>query len=262
MSDIVQPIVLALIQAITEFLPISSSAHLLLPNLLLGWQDQGLAFDVAVHFGSLLAVIAYLRSELLDIILPWTKTNASSSQRRQAYFLVVATVPVVVAGFALQHWVESLRAVAVIAGTTFVFALPLWWADRRSGERTLADMEWRDVYWIGMAQILALVPGVSRSGITMTAGLFLGLDRVSASKFSFLLAIPVITAATVLKGQDLFHASTAPINWWVTLCAVAISAIVSFVTIDGFIRLVRRVGMLPFVVYRLFLGGYLILWLS
>ena len=260
MSDWAYAVVLGLIQAITEFLPVSSSAHLILPSLLLDWPDQGLAFDVAIHFGSLLAVVVYMRKELLEMSKIFAQPmNTHLAEHRLVMYLLLATIPVVVAGFAFRQDVALLaRNIYVIGCTTFLFALPLWWADRKSGQRKIKDMRWRDALWIGVAQILALVPGVSRSGITINAGLFLGLDRVHATKFAFLLAIPVIGAATCLKAWDLFSARTTIEHWYLILLGTLVAATVSFVTIDLFIRLVQRLGMLPFVIYRLVLGTSLL----
>ncbi len=195
--DYLHVIVLALIQGITEFLPISSSGHLVLVPAFLGWEDQGLAFDVAVHVGTLLAVLAYFRQDLLRIISATVSTLAggkASAESRLGWGVILATIPVGIVGFLGKDWIEAnLRSAVVVALATIGFGLLLWWADYRSSRaRSLTQLNWRDVAIIGAAQAVALIPGTSRSGITMTAGLMMGLDREAAARFSFLLSIPTI----------------------------------------------------------------------
>jgi len=202
--DWIQVVLLSLIQGLTEFLPISSSAHLVLPAQLADWPDQGLAFDVAVHFGTLLAVITYFRQDLIKMLAAFTKAPAMLSNLgwrptlqqtadHDEYLdlvikLALATLPVVIVGFATKDIIEeNLRTLSVIATTTILFAVVLWIADRRPGSRSLAS--WSDTVWIGLAQTLALVPGTSRSGITIAVALLVGLNRVAAARFSFLLSI-------------------------------------------------------------------------
>ena len=195
--DAIQVILLALIQGLTEFLPISSSAHLILPAQLLGWVDQGLAFDVAVHVGSLLAVVIYFRRDIGNIVLAWLKAlnGPATEDSRLGWFIIWATVPAGLVGLLFNDLIEAhLRSVAVIAATTLIFGLLLGVADKRSSKRqSLSDITLKQALWIGCAQALALIPGTSRSGVTMTAALFLGLTRQAAARFSFLLSIPIIT---------------------------------------------------------------------
>jgi len=257
-------IVLALIQGLTEFLPVSSSAHLILGSQLLGWEDQGLVFDVATHLGTLLAVLIYFRQDLLNMALSCVHpvTNEAQSQSRNMVgFLVLASVPALLLGFLAKDLVEFyLRDLRIIAVTTLVFGALLWLADvwgKRS--RVLHQMNWRSALFIGVAQALALVPGVSRSGITITAGRFLGFDADSAARFSFLLAIPIIAAAGgygVLK----VALGEAPINWQQFLLAMGFAALAGWVCIAAFLALLKRVGLLPFIIYRMVLGIFL-LWL-
>jgi len=261
--DYWQITLLAAVQGITEFLPISSSAHLLLPAILLDWPDQGLTFDVAVHVGTLVAVLAYFRTDLIALFLAWygsLRGGAPSPQARLAWLLILATVPAGLAGLLLNDWVEQYaRSALVIGATSLLFALLLWLADRPpSRERHLVSIGWRDALFIGMAQVLALIPGTSRSGITMTAGLLCGLGRREASRFSFLLAIPIILASGGLRGVELLTTGEAGGQWPLLLYAASLSAVVAYACIHFFLRLIERVGFLPFVIYRVVLGVILL----
>jgi undecaprenyl-diphosphatase len=258
MSDL-QILVLALVQGITEFLPISSSGHLILAPHLFGFADQGLAFDVAVHLGSLMAVLAYFRNDVWSIATAWLgavfRRRPSDTQSRLGWAIIVGTIPVVLAGLLLKSIVENeLRAPWVIAATTIGFGLLLGFVDLRARrQRTLEELGIRDAVIIGLAQVLALIPGTSRSGITMTAGLALGLDRASASRFSFLLAIPTILASSVLVTLDLIQAA-GPVDWSSLALGVALSAVAAYTAIHLFLQFIERIGMWPFVAYRLLLG--------
>ncbi len=269
--DWLQVVLLSLIQGLTEFLPISSSAHLVLPAQLTDWPDQGLAFDVAVHFGTLLAVIAYFRQDLLQMLAAFTRAPAMLSnlgwrpilQQTAAHDehldlvikLALATLPVAVVGFATKDIIEAnLRTLSVIATTTILFAVVLWIADRRPGSRSLAG--WSDTIWIGLAQTFALLPGTSRSGITIAVALLVGLNRVAAARFSFLLAIPTIAGAQLLLTLDLMSEGNS-----VDLAPTAVGGLIAFasayLSIHFFIRLLDRFGMMPYVIYRLVLGSVL-----
>lgn len=255
-------IILALIQGITEFLPISSSGHLLLPAELLGWDSQGLAFDVAVHVGSLLAVMLYFRQEIAQMTVAWlTKgfTKKQTTDSKLAWYVILATIPAVVVGLLLDDWIEmNARTALVIAGTTILFGLLLWYADATaSHKQSLDKITLKQAVIIGIAQVMALIPGTSRSGITMTAGLMLGLDRESCARFSFLLSIPVILGAGTLKTFDLLAASE-PVDWSALLYGAAFSFVSAYLCIFLFLSWISRIGMLPFVIYRLVLGGILL----
>ncbi len=255
-------IALALLQGLTEFLPISSSAHLILLPSLVGWEDQGLAFDVAVHVGTLTAVVMYFRKEIITLSQDWSRSLVTRRQvgdSRLAWAVLWGTVPVGVAGLLLSDFVETqLRGTLVIALATIVFGVLLWWADAR-GARTRDEhsLRWKDVLIIGVAQAVALIPGTSRSGITMTAGLMLGLSRQAAARFSFLLSIPVIVLAGGLKTLELASATT-PVAWDVLLTGAAVAAASAYLCIHFFLKLLDRIGMLPFVIYRLILGAVLL----
>ena len=261
---------LGLLQGLTEFLPISSSAHLILLPVLVGWPDQGLAFDVAVHVGTLAAVLAYFRRELLRMMrscLRALRTGVPDADARLACLIALGTVPVVLAGLLLDA-VGSLdvtgtaarfRGAAVIASTTVGFALLLWWADRR-GSRTRDEysLNWRDALLVGAAQVLALIPGTSRSGITITAALALGFERKAAARYAFLLSIPVIAAAGLRSATAVLENPEAT-DWAALSLGAAVSALSAWITIHLFLRLMERIGLLPFVIYRLVLGALLFL---
>ncbi|MFV8816366.1 undecaprenyl-diphosphate phosphatase [Haliea sp. E17] len=259
--DLMQAFVLAVLQGLTEFLPISSSAHLVIPSLVLGWDDQGLAFDVAVHVGTLSAVVIYYSRDLWKMACAWLGSLAGRGSCEDSILvwkLAVATIPAIAVGLFLGDAIEGhARNLPVIATTTLVFGLLLGMADRYAirvpGD---AAIGWRQALLIGAAQALALVPGVSRSGVTITAGLFLNLSRQDAARFSFLLSIPVIAGAGLLKAMELAE-SGQPVDWTLLGLAALVSGITAFSCITVFLRLLDRVGMMPFVYYRIVLAGVL-----
>ena len=257
--DLIQILVLAIVQGLTEFLPISSSAHLILSPYLFGFADQGLAFDIAVHLGSLFAVMLYFRREVVAVTGDWFKSlpasGTSTANSRLGWAIILGTIPVVIAGLLMKSLVEhEFRSPLLIAVTTIGFGLLLWWADARaSRSRELNSLGWKDALFVGLAQALALVPGTSRSGITMTAALMLGFNRRSASRFSFLLAIPTILMSATLVTRDLIE-SDAAIDWTALGLGVILSFLAALTTIHYFLRFIERMGMKPFVIYRLLLG--------
>ena len=260
--DTLQIVLLALLQGLTEFLPISSSAHLILLPRLLGWGDQGLAFDVAVHVGTLLAVVLYFRHDVQRLFAAWLHScleRRMSADARLAWLVLLGTVPVAVAGLLLHDVIETyLRSPLVIALATIGFGILLGLADWRGRQsRSEIALTVPDVIWIGLAQALALVPGTSRSGITMTAALALGLTRSAAARFSFLLSIPVILMAGGFESLKLVQ-QLEPVAWGSILMGTAIAAASAYLCIHFFMRLIERVGMLPFVIYRLLLGVFLL----
>ena len=260
--DTVQTILLSLLQGLTEFLPISSSAHLILMPRLLGWEDQGLAFDVAVHVGTLLAVMLYFREDVRRLLLAWFASIVNrqmSADARLAWLVVLGTVPAALAGLLLNDVIEThLRSPLVIALATIGFGVLLGVADLRGRQVRREDsLSVMDVVWIGLAQALALIPGTSRSGITMTAALALGLTRSAAARFSFLLSIPIILMAGSYKTLQLVQ-QTGPVDWGRILLGTLVAAVSAYLCIHFFLRLIERIGMLPFVVYRLLLGVFLL----
>lgn len=257
-----QILILALVQGITEFLPVSSSAHLILVPKIFGWPDQGLVFDVAVHLGTLLAVLIYFRSELIQMALDLTRCvfgRAPTPYSKLGAQLIIATIPVCLIGFLLHDWIEQIvRSPLVIATFTIIFAVLLWWSDKVGGpKKALTEMTWESAFKIGLYQILALIPGVSRSGITLTAGLQSGFTRAEASRFSFLLSIPVILAAASLEAWTLVK-TDVPVHYGPLLWGMAISAGCAYLCIRVFLKVVNHWGMLPFVLYRFVLGGILL----
>lgn len=260
-AETLHAVILALVQGITEFLPVSSSAHLILAPRLLGWGDQGLAFDVAVHLGTLVAVVLVLRQRVTAIIgaLMREPLNRTNPDVRLGWSLALATIPVVLAGLLFGDLVETrLRAPLIIASTTILFGLALGWADLR-GQRDqgLRAIGLGTALLIGAAQALALVPGTSRSGITMTAGLLLGLGRRAAAEFSFLLSIPVIVLAAAWQGRKLLSSGEA-VPWDALGIGFGVSALFAYATIRLFLAAMERMGMMPFVFYRLALGALLV----
>ena len=259
--DLMQAFWLAIIQGLSEFLPISSSAHLILPSAVLGWPDQGLAFDVAVHVGSLIAVVGYFRHDFAVLTRAWLGSiflRRHSPESHLAWYIALATVPAAVAGLFLGGFIETnLRSMSVIAFTTIFFGLLLAWADRRGGGgQSVEQFSWRTALVVGAAQALALVPGTSRSGITITAALALGFDRGTAARFSFLLAIPIILLSGGYKGLQLLGAES--VDWMLIWVGIALSAITAYLCITLFLKVIQRVGMMPFVIYRMLLGAVLI----
>ena len=260
MTDL-QAVWLAAVQGFTEFLPISSSAHLILLPRLLGWEDQGLAFDVAVHIGSLAAVLFYFRHDLVPMVRDWVMTLAgrpNTEHSRLAWAVVIGTIPLGIGGLLLKVLVGGeLRSPLVIASTTILFGLLLAWAHyagkRQRDEHTLS---WKDALLIGGSQVLALIPGTSRSGITITTGLLLGLSRTAAARFSFLLSIPAIILPGILLGAELVQ-SAEPVHWRSFAFGVVSSAVFAYLCIRLFLALIQRIGMTIFVVYRLLLGVFL-----
>ena len=255
-------LILGLVQGLTEFLPVSSSAHLILLPRLAGWEDQGLVFDIFAHLGSLVAALLYFRKDLARIVPDWANSlhrTSVTGDGRICWYLIIATFPSAVAGLLLFETVSTIfRNPLLIACTSIFFALVLWLADT-TGKRVRKEqhLSIMDAVWIGMAQVLSLVPGTSRSGITMTAGLFLGLDRHTAARFSFLLALPTILLAGSYDIYKYLQAGTDadPVALAVILTASAVS---SWGAIHFFLTLIERTGMLPYVIYRLLLGGVLL----
>jgi undecaprenyl-diphosphatase len=259
--DILQIIVLALVQGLTEFLPVSSSAHLILVPVLTGWHDQGLAFDVAVHVGTLSAVVIYFRKEIGQMFFAWMASlkGKHTEDSRLAWGVLIGTIPVGLVGLLFKDYISgNLRSELVIAATTIIFGLLLWYADW-SGRRNRDEhsLSWKDIVIIGCAQAIALIPGTSRSGITITAGLMLGLTAQAAARFSFLLSIPVIVLAGGVETLDYLEvASIDDMND--LIIGALISAVSAYLCIHYFLMLLERVGMTPFVIYRLLLGVLLL----
>jgi len=271
--------ILGIVQGLTEFLPISSSAHLILVPWLLGWKTEGIVFDVTLHVGTALAILVYFwrdfwvlgRETLAGIMVGKPLGNP---ERRFAWLIIAGTLPAAIIGILFEKQVETtLRSPLITVFTLAGIGIVLWVADRRGRkQRTLSDFSWGDSIWIGLSQALALIPGVSRSGITMSAAMLRDADRTSAARFSFLLAAPVIVGAGMLEGWELLHAvrsphlasagvaaAAVPVEWPVLAVGVFCAAVTSFLCIRYFLRYLQRGSFLPFVIYRFILAAVVLL---
>jgi len=251
-------IVLALVQALTEFLPVSSSGHLGLAGFFLGLPYQGLTFDLALHLGTLLAVVAYFWKDLWRLaraVLAIRSLRELDTMQRLGVGIALSTIPAAIVGGGMPDaFTESLRTPVLIAVNLIVFGVLLGLADRHGGgQRGESAITLRDALTIGAAQALALIPGTSRSGITMTAGLALGLDRATAARYSFLMSVPITALAVGHGGLQLVQ-STERLDLGVLALGVAVSGLAGIVVIHVFLRILRQVGTLPFVAYRIALG--------
>jgi len=258
-------ILLAVVQGITEFLPISSSGHLILAPALTGSPDQGLLVDVAVHVGTLAAVLMYFWRDVFAMLGGFVRlfTGRINAGARLAIHIVLATIPVVAVGFYLKvsGIEEQLRSVEIIAWTTLGFGILLWIADKVGMTiNRLEHMRWGGALFIGLAQVLALIPGTSRSGITMTAARFMGYERSDAAQFSMLMSIPVILGAGLLAGIDLQQAGNIALNEDILLAA-GLSFLTALIAIAVLMNWLKRSSFTPFAIYRVLLGGGLLVWI-
>ncbi len=257
-----QIIILAVVQGLTEFLPISSSGHLVLVPYLFSWTDQGLAFDVAVHFGSLVAVCIFFRDDIAALLTGGVRVlggNVKTPESRMALAIALGTIPAAVCGLMFASWIEvNLRDPAVIVYTLAGYGVLMALADR-FGRRTrnMGDVGFKDAFIIGCAQALALVPGTSRSGITITAARILGFERQDAARFSFLLSAPVIFLAASYKFLQLLM-SGEDVAWGQLALGALVACVVAYIAIEFFMRVVTRIGLAPFAVYRLALAGVIL----
>jgi len=245
-----QPIILGIVQGLTEFLPISSSAHLILIPHFLGWEDQGLAFDVALHLGTLAAVLAYFWRDFRDMVI-------HPSQRKTLGLLIGATIPGAIAGLLFEHKAETVfRAPALIGITLVLLGTALGLADWLcKGDKKISDLTWKTALAIGISQGFAIIPGVSRSGITITTALALGLERREAARFSFLLSAPIIAGAGLLKMKAILSSPDKLALSAGFICA----AVAGFLAIWALMTYVQTRRYTPFVVYRWILGLFVLL---
>jgi len=252
-----QALVLGIIQGLSEFLPISSSAHLALAPWILHWRDPGLAFDVALHFGTLVAVLWYFRAEWVALLLAArdivVRRRVETERERRVLFLILATIPGAIAGLALEKQAEStFRDPRLVATALIVMGILLWALDRFARrDRSLAQMRWMDALLIGIAQMFAIIPGVSRSGSTITAGRALAFEREDAAVFSFLMSMPIIAAAAVLKLPQAIREQglSAPM-----IVGILASAVSGWLAIAVLLRVVTRHSYGVFAAYRIILG--------
>jgi len=256
-----QAIVLAIVQGLTEFLPISSTAHLILFPWFFRWNDPGLTFDVALHAGTLVAVLAYFWRYWMDMFATLVGVgpprNPDSHQNRKLlWLLAVATVPAGLAGWFFESAAErQFRHPAVVAAALISIGVLMWAADHFGNrQRDLGRVNLADSLWVGMAQAMAIVPGVSRSGVTMTAGLFRGMTRETAARFSFLLSTPIIGGAALKEGVDLLRTGIPPEMHLAFVVGVIVAALVGYLAIWWLMRFLERRTFKIFVVYRILLG--------
>ncbi|MXG88823.1 undecaprenyl-diphosphate phosphatase [Nocardioides flavescens] len=260
MGDFLQAVVLGLIQGLTEFLPISSSAHLRIYPELFGWGDPGAAFTAVIQIGTELAVLIYFWSDIWRIFTTWLRSLWRPELRghldaRMGWYIIVGSVPIVVLGVALKDVIESnFRSLWLIGTTLIVLGIVLGIADRVGRtDRTIRQITFRDAVLMGLAQACALIPGVSRSGATLSMGRFLGYDREAATRYAFLLAIPAVIGAGVFQLKDI-PGSTNPYGWGPTIVATVVSFVVGYAAIAWLLRYVSTNSYTPFVVYRVALG--------
>ena len=261
--DPIHAIVLAIVQGLSEFLPVSSSGHLILVPHILGWPDQGLAFDVAVHIGTLVAVVGYFRVQLLQMLRAWFSSitgGGLTPDGRLAWCIILGTIPVGLAGIAFGDFIEQmLRNPVFVAATLAGFGLLMWLADRLGAQRRDEyTVGWREALLIGCAQALALMPGTSRSGVTMTMARSIGLTRESAARFSFLLAIPGIAMAGGYEFLKLLMGPGNGADWSMMGLGLAVSAVTGYLCVHVLLKVIGRIGLMPFAVYRLVLAGLIV----
>ncbi|MBF0382526.1 MAG: undecaprenyl-diphosphate phosphatase [Magnetococcales bacterium] len=264
-----QAVFLGLIQGVTEFLPISSSGHLILTPYIFGWQDQGLIFDVAVNTGTLMAVVIYFRHDIQNLISGFRRSlNRGGLQNNPqgylAWSVAIATIPIGLAGLFLKDHVETyLRHPHVVAAASIIFAIFLWLSDRNGRERkNIDELSWRDAVIIGVGQVFALIPGASRAGMTMTAALFIGYNRESAAKFSFLMAIPVGLLAGGLQFLELLKTHPTVEQWGYVAVGFVVAMVSAILVIHWLLDWVKSRDMTIFVAYRILLGAIIFMVIS
>jgi len=244
-SDFIEVIILSLVQGISEFLPISSSAHLIIVSSIYEFKSSSLLIDVSLHLGSLLAIIFFFKKDLLDL----------HNNKKILLLIVIGSIPLILVGYILYktELIYFLRDIKIIAWSTLIFGIILYFADKSNSNKNLStDLNLKNILYIGLFQILALIPGVSRAGITITAARIFRFNRTDASKISFLLAIPALSGASILNLKDLFE-QNVPINYLVFL-AIFSSFTFSYFTIKFFLRYIKKFSLNIFVIYRIFIS--------
>jgi undecaprenyl-diphosphatase len=263
-----QAIVLAIIQGLTEFLPISSTAHLALFPWLAGWRDPGLTFDVALHAGTLVAVLLYFWRMWLQMVAAAAGLGAKDDpkvreNRRLFWYMVIGTIPAGAAGYLFESKAENEFRTPLVIGVALIVVALFMWAGEGAGRRSeasLGEVTLANSIWIGIAQAFAVIPGVSRSGVTMSAGLFCGLDRRTDARFSFLLSTPIIAGAVLKKGMEIQHEGLPPEMRLPFFAGIVVSGLVGWAVIGWLIRYLGSRTFKPFVVYRLALGIFVLAW--
>lgn len=263
--SIFQAVILGIVQGLTEFLPVSSSGHLIFLPKLFGWADQGMAFDVILHLGTLLAVIVYFRNKLWNIVKSFFGQKEYRIQnieyKRLGWLILLSIIPAGIVGFFFSDWLEnSFRSATVVAFNLIFWGLMLYIADRYTCKLAnlstcqLDKLNWKQSLFIGCAQVLAFIPGTSRSGITMTAGLFSKLDRNSAAEFSFLMSVPIIALAGGKGLLDLIQSGSFNENFLVLLVGFLSAVLSGLLAVWGLLKIIKKYSFLPFVIYRILLG--------
>lgn len=256
-------ITLGIIQGITEFLPISSSGHLIFVPVLFGWGDQGVGFDVMVHLGTLLAVVLYFRDDLKPAPVPWWR-RLFGKPRSLWYYIGISMIPALVVGFLFELFGVELRSATLVGCNLIFWGMVLLFADyvgRRYATRSTDDIKEKDAWIIGLAQAVALLPGTSRSGITMSAALFSGLQKTEAARFSFLMSIPIIAIAGGVNLLKLLLEGDPSLNIGMMALGLVSSAVSGFVAIWGLMKIVEKWSFLPFALYRIVVGLLILVYL-
>ena len=253
--EVLQILILSIIQGLTEFLPISSSAHLIISSSILGQETQSITVDIFAHGGSLFAVIIYFRAELADALRDYKFSSSDSFLNK----LFLGSFPILIIGFFFREFIsENLRTLDIIAISTIFFGILLWIADRTTKDQSPNEsVTFKHAFFIGLAQCLALIPGTSRSAITIICALFLSYSRTIASKFAFMLAIPTLGVILLSEVISLGF-SPLEINWLDVLLVLTFSFLSSYLCIGIFLKLIERIGFTPFVIYRVLLGTFLL----
>lgn len=264
-------LILAIVQGLTEFLPVSSSAHLILPAQIFGWPDQGPLIDLMAHLGSLGAVLIYYRQDVRRMLaggfdlISFNKSRQSSDQAQLTSYILIATPPALLVGFVmnLNGWDEAVRSPLIIAWAMIVFGVILWLADVLGKKlKTIEGMNWKAAFMIGLAQMIAFIPGTSRSGITMTAARALGFTRTESARFSMLMAIPIIGVGGCFAFVNLLKNGSGTATWMDGLVVAGLSLIAAYFAIYVFMRLIEKISFFPFMIYRLAAGGALLWWIA
>jgi undecaprenyl-diphosphatase len=255
--DIFQTVILALVQGVSEFLPISSSAHLILIPKIMNLPDQGLAFDVVLHLGTLSAIVFYYRLSIWEILSAFFKYTPNANENaKMGWGVILATIPVGLIGLFFKEYIEqNMRTTEVIAYATLGFGVLLGLADYWNNKQNASKhtLSWFAIGFIGLMQSFALIPGASRSGVVITAGLLIGLSRTLAVKFGFLLSIPVIVLSSGLIALDLYH-SPQSVDWLVLFIGFVLSGLSAYFVVFLLIKIIEKIGMSIFVIYRIILG--------
>ena len=269
----ISAVILGVVQGLTEFLPISSSAHLIVIPWLIGWSQKGLAFDVALHIGTSISVLVFFWNDWVRLAKEtirglMERRPLANPDRKLAWLLVLATIPAAVSGLIFEDYIEQrLRSPLITVFTLIIFAILLYWAERKSRkDRSIEFFSFEDAVWIGISQAIALIPGVSRSGITITAAMMRDSDRESAARFSFLLSTPVIVGAGILEScrfiKTLHQSASGSMGneWLLMIVGILVSSVTGFFCIRYFLRFIQTNTFMPFIVYRMILACIILIY--